>query len=135
MRANTIKSDGRAVGAGRLPSVPVRRWPMTRRVGAVRSSRFTFAAPRPAAVHSGTGSSSPVPTENETYYWGGSVCPGKHLSYSGNSDAMVDALAEYATFPDMCITPYYKNGQGGYRCLVTFTAAIRTGDSCDTRPQ
>ncbi|MGD2128038.1 MAG: hypothetical protein PVJ33_12885 [Lysobacterales bacterium] len=75
------------------------------------------------------------PSGEQTYYWGGSVCPGKHLSYSGNSDAMVDALAEYATFPDMCITPYYKNGQGGYRCLVTFTAAIRVGRECGLRPQ
>lgn len=71
----------------------------------------------------------------QAYYWGGSVCPGKHLRYSANSDAMVDALAEYATFPDMCITPYYKNGQGGYRCLVTFTAAIQVGQECDLRPQ
>lgn len=72
---------------------------------------------------------------DSTYYWGGSVCPGKKLSYQGNSDVMVDALAEYATFPDMCITPFFKNGQGGYRCLVTFTAAIRVGQECGLRPQ
>jgi hypothetical protein len=72
---------------------------------------------------------------DETYYWGGSVCPGKALLYGGNGDTMVDALAEYATFPDMCITPFYKNGQGGQRCLVSFTAAIRTGEHCDDRPR
>jgi hypothetical protein len=72
---------------------------------------------------------------DQTYYWGGSVCPGKHLRYQNNSDTMVDALAEYATYPDMCITPFYKNGQGGNRCLVTFTAAIRTGDSCGAGPR
>ncbi len=72
---------------------------------------------------------------DETYYWGGSVCPGKNLRYQGNADTLVDALAEYATYPDMCITPFFKNGQGGNRCLVAFTAAIRTGDNCDTRPQ
>lgn len=74
-------------------------------------------------------------SEDQTYYWGGSVCPGKHLRYQGHSDTMVDALAEYATFPDMCITPYFKNGQGGNRCLVTFTAAIRIGQECGVRPQ
>lgn len=71
----------------------------------------------------------------EIYYWGGAVCPGLRLRYRNNADTMVDALAEYAVFPDMCITPFYKNGQGGSRCLVTFTAAVRTGDSCDTRPR
>jgi len=72
---------------------------------------------------------------DQAYYWGGSVCPGKRLHYVGSKDTMVDALAEYATFPDMCITPFFKNGQGGYRCLVTFTAAIRQGQECDLRPQ
>ena len=72
---------------------------------------------------------------DETYHWGGSVCPGIHLMYRSNLDTMIDALAEYATFPDMCIAPFYKIGQGGYLCLVSFTASIKTGESCDIRPQ
>ena len=70
---------------------------------------------------------------DKTYHWGGSVCPGLKLLYQGKKDLMIDALAEYATFPDMCIAPFYKFGQGGYLCLVSFTASIRIGDSCDSR--
>jgi hypothetical protein len=73
--------------------------------------------------------------ENQTYYWSGSVCPGVHLKYVKSFDTMVDALAEYATFPDMCIEPFYRFGQGGNLCFVSFTASIKTGESCDIRPQ
>jgi len=76
-------------------------------------------------------------TEGEqTYYWRGSVCPGKDIRYSSNQDTMVDALAEYAVFPDMCITPFYKNGQGqNNRCLVSYTAFLKQGDECEVRPR
>jgi hypothetical protein len=73
--------------------------------------------------------------EDTYYYWSGSVCPGVNLKYVNNLDTMVDALAEYATFPDMCIKPFYRFGQGGNLCLVSFTASIKTGESCDIRPQ
>lgn len=72
----------------------------------------------------------------QTYYWKGSVCPGKDIKYASNQDTMVDALSEYATYPDMCITPFYKNGQGqGNRCLVAYTAFLRVGDECEVRPR
>ena len=72
----------------------------------------------------------------QTYYWNGSVCPGKDIKYASNQDTMVDALSEYATYPDMCITPFFKNGQGqDNRCLVAYTAFLRVGDECEVRPR
>jgi len=72
----------------------------------------------------------------QIYYWGGSVCPGKDIRYASNQDTMVDALSEYATYPDMCITPLYRNGQGqDNRCLVAYTAFLRVGDECEVRPR
>ena len=72
----------------------------------------------------------------QTYYWKGSVCPGKDIRYASNEDTMVDALSEYATYPDMCITPFFKNGQGqDNRCLVAYTAFLRVGDECEVRPR
>jgi hypothetical protein len=90
-------------------------------------------------LRSSSAKSSPfwnyVNVAGETYYWGGSVCPGTKLVYQGMSDTMVDALAEYATYPDMCIEPFYKNGQGGNRCLVSFTASLKTEANCTQRPR
>lgn len=72
---------------------------------------------------------------DRTYYWGGPVCPGKSLVYPGNSDVMVDTLAEYAANPDICIEPTYLNGQIQSRCLVSFTASRKTEYGCETEPR
>ncbi len=52
-----------------------------------------------------------------TYYFGRAYCPGKDLS-----DAQVALLAEaLEDAGKIRITPRFKNGQGGRKCLVGFT--------------
>lgn len=52
---------------------------------------------------------------SQEYLWGGSICPGKNL------DIAEVALLEQAMLSRRVNTrPFYKNGQGGYLCLVGF---------------
>lgn len=56
-----------------------------------------------------------------TYYFGRTYCPGKDLS-----DAEIALLAEaLEKGGKILVTPRYRNGQGGRKCIVSFTLQRR----------
>jgi hypothetical protein len=59
----------------------------------------------------------------ERYRFGGSTCPGKDLS-----EAQLQMLLTAMHERDI-VTPRYKNGQGGHRCLVGFSIRAGGGSS------
>jgi hypothetical protein len=66
--------------------------------------------------------------EVNEYRWGGNQCPGRNLS-EANVTRLVEALAEG---DELRVTPYYKNGNGGTKCLTAFDVTHR---SAVTGPQ
>ena len=53
----------------------------------------------------------------EVYHWGGGYCTGKDLT-DGQIDLLMHALERNGRIK---ITPRFRNGQAGKRCLVGFT--------------
>lgn len=58
-----------------------------------------------------------VDQQTVEYVWGGNTCPGRDLA-----DWQVQILFDLAAAPYMLVVPQYKNGAGGNRCLVRWTA-------------
>ena len=58
-----------------------------------------------------------VDEQTVEYVWGGNICPGRDLA-----DWQVQILFDLAATPYMLVVPQYRNGQGGSRCLVRWTA-------------
>ncbi len=54
-----------------------------------------------------------------TYKWGGSTCPGKDLT-ADQVAVLSEALANRSR---VSLIPRFKNGQGGNKCLVSFSLA------------
>ncbi len=61
-----------------------------------------------------------VGTQLQAYRWGRAFCPGKDLT-----EAQEARLQRALGDRRLVVIPYYKNGQGGSRCLVHFVITER----------
>ena len=59
------------------------------------------------------------------YRWGGNQCPGRNLSEE-NVDRLLEALSES---DDLRVTPSFKSGNGGAKCLTAFEITHRNAVS------
>jgi hypothetical protein len=62
-----------------------------------------------------------------TYHWGGSFCPGKDLS----ADSVERLTQAFLTRRWTKVTPRFKNGQGGNKCIVGYTLEGGLNDKLD----
>jgi hypothetical protein len=99
--------------------------------GRVVSVRVNETSSDDAASYRGTvtiRTGSKKNPEVAEYRWGGNQCPGRNVSEE-NVDRLVEALSDS---DEIRVTPYFKTGNGGTKCLTAFDVVHR---SAVTGPQ